>query len=84
MVGEVRLELTRRYRHQLLRLARLPFRHSPLNIIGGFARFVQPRSAASSAWSWIKKCIDHSAATLLRSGGGESGSKRANHATSFS
>ena len=81
MVGEVRLELTRRYRHQLLRLARLPFRHSPLNIMGGSARFVHPPTAARSARSWIKERINHGAATLLRSGSGEPGSKRANHAT---
>src|SRR5439155_27170498 len=34
MVGEVRLELTRRStRHRLLRPARLPFRHSPFSIL---------------------------------------------------
>ena len=49
--------------------------------MGGSARFVHPPTAARSARSWIKERINHGAATLLRSGSGEPGSKRANHAT---
>ena len=49
--------------------------------MGGSARFVHPPTATRSARSWIKERINHGAATLLRSGSGEPGSKRANHAT---
>ena len=86
MVGEVRLELTRRYRHQLLRLARLPFRHSPLIIMGSPARFVHSRDRSARTggsrirWPSVKKCVNDSAATLLCRCCSKSGGERAHHA----
>ena len=58
LVGEVRLELTRRCRHRLLRPARLPFRHSPPSIIVARGGSVHRRSA-------VDQRIDHRAATAL-------------------
>ena len=61
LVGEVRLELTRRCRHRLLRPARLPFRHSPPSIIVAHGGSVHRRSA-------IDQRINHRAPAALGSG----------------
>lgn len=85
MVGEVRLELTRRYRHQLLRLARLPFRHSPPIIMGFPARFVHPSERSARAGGTrirrpcIEKRVNDGAATLLRRCCSKSGGESAHH-----
>ena len=58
LVGEVRLELTRRCRHRLLRPARLPFRHSPPSIIVACGGSVHRRSS-------IDQRINHRASAAL-------------------